>query len=56
MSTSSRPALTPRDVSRLADFDGTVALKDEVPLKTWRPHVRDWREGDPTWKDGAARA
>jgi hypothetical protein len=38
-----------------ADFDGTVAMKDDVPLKTWRPHVRDWREGDPTWRDGRGK-
>ena len=33
-----------------ADFDNTVARKPKVPLKTWSPHVRDWREGDPTWR------
>ena len=35
------------------DFDDIVGLKpDKSPLKTWEPHVRDWNEGDPTWKDG----
>ena len=24
-------------------------------LKTWQPHVRDWRDGDPTWKDGKGK-
>jgi hypothetical protein len=38
-----------------ADFDGTVARKKNVPLKTWQPHVRDWRPGDPTWKDGKGK-
>jgi hypothetical protein len=38
-----------------ADFDGTEARKANVPLKTWQPHVRDWREGDPTWKDGKGK-
>ena len=38
-----------------ADFDGTEARKKNVPLKTWQPHVRDWREGDPTWKDGKGK-
>ena len=34
-----------------ADFDGTVANKPgKAPLKTWQPHVRDWKAGDPTWK------
>jgi len=38
-----------------ADFDGTEARKKNVPLKTWQPHVQDWREGDPTWKDGKGK-
>lgn len=33
------------------DFDGTVAMKEKrVPLKTWAPHIKDWRDGDPTWQ------
>ena len=35
------------------DFDGTSTRK--VPLKTWGPHVKDWRPGDPTWKDGKGK-
>ncbi len=31
------------------DFDNTIGLKANVPLKTWSPHVGDWRRGDPTW-------
>ncbi|MEM7387372.1 MAG: DUF5060 domain-containing protein, partial [Verrucomicrobiota bacterium] len=38
-----------------ADFDGTVANKPKVPLKTWEPHLKDWKEGDPTWKDGKGK-
>ncbi len=38
-----------------ADFDGTIARKKNVPLKTWEPHVSDWREGDPTWQDGKGK-
>jgi hypothetical protein len=39
-----------------ADFDGTVALKpDKSPLKTWEPHVRDWKAGDPSWKGGKGK-
>ena len=26
-----------------------------MPLKTWAPHVADWREGDPTWGGGRGR-
>lgn len=35
------------------DFDGTSTEK--VQLKTWAPHVADWRDGDPTWGDGKGR-
>lgn len=38
-----------------ADFDGTVGRKKNVPLKTWEPHIRDWQEGDPTWKNGKGK-
>ena len=39
-----------------ADFDNTIAGKpDKVPLKTWQPHVRDWKAGDPTWKDAKGK-
>ncbi|RPJ37069.1 MAG: DUF5060 domain-containing protein, partial [Planctomycetaceae bacterium] len=38
-----------------ADFDGTEARRKNVPLKTWQPHVRDWKEGDPTWKNGKGK-
>lgn len=37
------------------DFDGTVAGKSKVPLKTWQPHRRDWKPGDPTWGDGKGK-
>jgi hypothetical protein len=38
------------------DFDNTVAGKPgKVPLKTWAPHVKDWKQGDPTWKDGKGK-
>ena len=39
-----------------ADFDGTEALNPKkVPLKTWSAHIRDWKPGDPTWKDGKGK-
>ncbi|MCA9035904.1 MAG: DUF5060 domain-containing protein, partial [Planctomycetaceae bacterium] len=38
------------------DFDGTIAGKPEkVPLKSFAPHIDDWNEGDPTWKDGRGK-
>ena len=46
----------PETLLAYADFDGTVARKpDKVPLKTWQPHVRDWKPGDPTWKGGKGK-
>ena len=46
---------SPETLLAYADFDGTVALKPQVPLHTFTPHVRDWRTGDPTWKDGKGK-
>ena len=43
---------SPETLLAYADFDGTVALKPQVPLHTYAAHVRDWQPGDPTWKDG----
>jgi len=38
------------------DFDGTRANNPKkCPLKTWSPHIKDWKEGDPTWKDGKGK-
>lgn len=45
----------PETLLAYADFDDTLALKKEVPLKTWAPHVADWRAGDPTWKGGKGK-
>jgi len=46
---------SPETLLAYADFDGTVAMKKQVPLKTYSAHVRDWQEGDPTWKDGKGK-
>ncbi|MEM7231936.1 MAG: DUF5060 domain-containing protein [Planctomycetota bacterium] len=37
------------------DFDGTVARKKKVPLKTYAAHVKDWKPGDPQWKGGRGK-
>lgn len=38
------------------DFDGTRANNaKKCPLKTWEPHMRDWNEGDPSWKGGKGK-
>jgi len=42
----------PENFLAYADFDGDFAKdghKDEL-VKTWGPHVQDWRAGDPTWQ------
>lgn len=46
----------PETLLAYADFDGTAAHQpDKAPLKTWEPHVRDWKTGDPTWRDGKGK-
>jgi hypothetical protein len=55
----------PENLLGYAEFDGTrsnragaAARPDEAAptnLKTWRPHVRDWRDGDPTWRGGRGK-
>jgi hypothetical protein len=55
---------SPENLLAYADFDGTRTNKGRparageaqpAGLKTWQPHVRDWRDGDPTWKDGKGK-
>jgi hypothetical protein len=46
---------SPETLLGSADFDGTAARNPKIPLKTWAPHVRDWREGDPLWRDGKGK-
>ena len=45
------------DGTRSAKKKGTVRKGEAEPrgLKTWQAHVRDWREGDPTWKGGQGK-
>lgn len=45
----------PETLLAFTEFDGTVARKPNVPLKTWKPHAQDWKTGDPTWKDGKGK-
>ncbi len=47
---------SPETMLAYVDIDNTVALKAGVPLKDWAPHLRDWRAGDPTWRDGKGKA
>ncbi len=45
----------PETLLAYADFDNTLARKKDAPLKTYAPHVRDWREGDPAWQGGKGK-
>ena len=57
----------PENLLAYADFDGTfhndghgITQGDTVVVnegvKTWEPHFKDWREGDPTWGKGRGKA
>jgi hypothetical protein len=43
---------SPENFLAYADFDNTP---DRGHLKTWAPHVQDYREGDPTWAGGKGK-
>ncbi|MCA9132513.1 MAG: DUF5060 domain-containing protein [Planctomycetales bacterium] len=46
----------PETLLAYRDFDNTVAGKPQsVPLKSWAPHIQDWREGDPSWRGGKGK-
>jgi len=47
----------PENFLSYQDFDGDFKSdghKDEL-VKSWEPHLRDWKEGDPTWGDGRGK-
>ncbi len=43
---------SPETLLAYTDFDNTIQhrQKASLSLKTWAPHLRDWRSGDPTWQ------
>lgn len=45
---------SPENLLGYTEFDGTVD-QDNGTLKTWTPHVADWKSGDPTWKGGKGK-
>ena len=46
----------PETLLAYEDFDNTVAgNKKKAPLKSWSAHVKDWRSGDPTWRNGKGK-
>jgi hypothetical protein len=47
----------PENFLAYRDFDGAFkedGQKDRF-VKSWAPHVKDWRRGDPTWRDGKGK-
>ncbi len=49
---------SPENLLSFDDFDGTFhsdGHKDNL-VKTWAAHLKDWNEGDPTWKNGKGKA
>ncbi|MEQ8211318.1 MAG: DUF5060 domain-containing protein [Lacipirellulaceae bacterium] len=46
---------SPETLLAYKDFDGTIARKKKVPLKTWGPHLQDWKSGDPAWQNGKGK-
>lgn len=48
---------SPENLFSYADFDGPFKKdgKDDDKVKTWEPHLKDWKEGDPTWSDGKGK-
>ncbi len=49
---------SPENFLAFADFDGTFhrdGQKDNL-VKTWEAHLKDWKEGNPTWKNGKGKA
>ena len=47
----------PENFLAYAEFDGdfkTDGRKDDL-IKTWGPHIKDWKAGDPTWKNGQGK-
>ncbi len=47
----------PENFLAYADFDGPFKSDghNDKYVKTWRPHVRHWRRGDPTWRGGKGK-
>lgn len=48
----------PENFLAYVDFDGTFhndGRKDHL-VKTWKNHLQDWKQGDPTWQNGKGKA
>ncbi len=47
----------PENLFAYEDFDGDFKSdgKSDNRIKCFQPHVRDWKPGDPTWKNGKGK-
>lgn len=46
----------PETLLAYSDFDNTLAGNaKKAPIKSWSPHLQDWKDGDPTWKEGQGK-
>lgn len=47
---------SPENFLAYEDIDGTYAMDPSRDyIKSWEPHVRDWKKGDPTWQGGKGK-
>ncbi|MEM9157573.1 MAG: DUF5060 domain-containing protein [Verrucomicrobiota bacterium] len=47
---------SPENFLAFEDFDDTYSHNPRKQfLKNWEPHVRDWQEGDPSWRGGKGK-
>lgn len=46
---------SPETFLAYSGFDGTYTMTRNAPLKKYESHFRDWKEGDPTWKNGQGK-
>ena len=46
---------SPETLLAYKDFDNTEAQKRSSQLKTWEPHLQDYKTGDPTWREGKGK-
>jgi hypothetical protein len=56
---------SPENFLAYSGFDNTYRLEDSkkegeaktnLEIHTYEPHLKDWNEGDPTWKDGEGKS
>lgn len=49
-------ANSPENFFAFADIDSTYSYDPAKPfLKSWAPHLKDWKEGDPSWQGGKGK-